>query len=440
MSLSPPDFSRLSNSTSFNLLPSPELSDVSPSGSSHPLTFGTNVPFHPHNTPSVQLHQQLVRVQADLDRVSRENQSLQQEHEMYKYVKFFRSFRELMSCRNLFLQEREMYKCVECLHSFCELTHCRNLYDKHFNSLPAFLSTSPSSSSVSFPKSDQCKTPLALPDVDHSQWPKATDFSEEQRTKLFWTKAHWLAHENGRKSVSKSSDQDDDLYFDPQVDHHDKSKKGQQGRARAAEGINVNMRYVVDRTGAVVDGHHATVMRGTARAFWAELSDKGLAPAKWKGDSSLFITQTYRLQMEKAFEELQLCEDGWKAEQIAIDYYSSWRVAQRNKGLFNVPVKPGDRIKKEEDEVTLDIQGDDEDILECARKRKISHEASTASKKSKPIDVDDQSEPEIIEIAGKRPEKGKEPEKVKGLLPIVDENRTNERPRPKPLPRLVVCF
>jgi hypothetical protein len=57
--------------------------------------------------------------------------------------------------------------------------------------------------------------------------------------------------------------------------------------------------------------------------------------------------------MEKLCEELCLCENGWKAEQIAVDYYSSWRIARDKKGLFNVATKVRDKIKKEEGTSTI---------------------------------------------------------------------------------------
>src|ERR1700730_15062995 len=111
------------------------------------------------------------------------------------------------------------------------------------------------------------------------------------------------------------------------------------------------MRYVIDRLGVAVDGHRVAIIHGVAHAFWAELSDWGLAPRKWKGDLSLVITENYRLQMEKICKELQLCEDAWKAEQITIDYYSSWHVAQMKNGLFNIPLKQRvGEIKKEDDD------------------------------------------------------------------------------------------
>jgi hypothetical protein len=78
-------------------------------------------------------------------------------------------------------------------------------------------------------------------------------------------KVQWLAHDSGHKGVLVSKallpglGDDINLDFDDS-DINSKPKKGQQGRAHAAEGINVKMQYVVDRAGVMVDGHHTAVI------------------------------------------------------------------------------------------------------------------------------------------------------------------------------------
>jgi len=111
------------------------------------------------------------------------------------------------------------------------------------------------------------------------------------------------------------------------------------------------MRYVVDRSGVPVDGHRAGVIRSYARSFWAELSHKGQAPNKWKGESTLQIAENYRLQMANLCVELRLCENGWKADQIAIDNYSSWRTARIKKGQFNTAGTCKQEASEDEDAV-----------------------------------------------------------------------------------------
>ncbi|KAI0280344.1 hypothetical protein BC826DRAFT_975340 [Russula brevipes] len=59
-------------------------------------------------------------------------------------------------------------------------------------------------------------------------------------------------------------------------------------------------------------------------------------------------------KMEKICEELRLCKGHWKAEQIAIDYYSSWRNARIKNGLFNISVNGRKRVKMEDQETNND--------------------------------------------------------------------------------------
>jgi len=94
-----------------------------------------------------------------------------------------------------------------------------------------------------------------------STWPKRSDFTPEQLEKIYWTKASW---NNRAKTVSALNE-----------------PKGKKGRSRAAEGINVNMLYVVDVEGVAVTGHKATEIRRVARGIWADLLTRSLAPKHW---------------------------------------------------------------------------------------------------------------------------------------------------------------
>jgi len=88
-------------------------------------------------------------------------------------------------------------------------------------------------------------------------------------------------------------------------------------------GINVLMRYVQDRHGSVVDGHAVSMMRALARAIWVELGIGGAAPTTWKQVDAQ-SRDSYYHAMNVGFFELRLCNENWKAEQIATVYYLSW--------------------------------------------------------------------------------------------------------------------
>ncbi len=122
--------------------------------------------------------------------------------------------------------------------------------------------------------------------------------------------------------------------------------KGKRGKARASEGINVNMQYVVDKQGNPVDGHRATEIRRVARGIWEHLLTRSLAPERWS-NASMRTMDIYKHEMQSRCEELRLCEDAWKAHQIAFDYYWSWRAGKEKRGAFNVKeededIDPGD--------------------------------------------------------------------------------------------------
>jgi hypothetical protein len=216
---------------------------------------------------------------------------------------------------------------------------------------------------------------------------------------MFWSKQSWLASENYKKGISGST-------------------KGKQGRSRAAEGINVNMRYVVDKTGKPIDGYLAVLMRKFTRSFWAGLSDNGEVPNTWMS-CSLKISDLFRSEMQEQFEELQYCEKGWKVDQIAIDYYSSWRKGRKKAGTFNV------KIKKEQEGGDSDDSGDND------------HEGNSSNDDG---NNSDRSDEESITLTKKWKLKGKEPirsKKSKIADKIADTPTVQWK---RPTPRIKVCF
>jgi hypothetical protein len=70
---------------------------------------------------------------------------------------------------------------------------------------------------------------------------------------------------------------------------------------------------------------------------------------------------TYKYEMAHRFEELWLCNNGWKAEQIAVDNYPSWRKNRMKAGKINV-IKVFDTVTETDssaDEKSNDAQSDD---------------------------------------------------------------------------------
>jgi len=97
----------------------------------------------------------------------------------------------------------------------------------------------------------------------------------------------------------------------------------ERGKSRAAQGENVTMQYIEDKDGNAVDGHRASKIREVARSIWAQLAGVGKAPKSWK-QADISAAEHYRRELRRNFQELELCELDWKADQIAIEHYPSW--------------------------------------------------------------------------------------------------------------------
>jgi hypothetical protein len=155
----------------------------------------------------------------------------------------------------------------------------------------------------------------------------------------------------------------------------------ERGRSRAAQGVNVAMRYIEDENGQIIDGHRAGEMRKIARSVWVALANAGKAPAKWS-QADIVSAEAYRKEMRQHFPELRLCEHDWKADLIASENYPSWyshqsnqhkrSVKQEDAGVPSLHVSPGSHSAKRP-------QHDDQGPLNIKKKRRESATAATSS-------------------------------------------------------------
>ncbi|KAH9890335.1 hypothetical protein C8Q73DRAFT_792780 [Cubamyces lactineus] len=83
-----------------------------------------------------------------------------------------------------------------------------------------------------------------------------------------------------------------------------------RGSTRAAQGINVTMRYISDADGNIIDGYTASVMRRSFRIFCVWLWQEKRAPQYGHGDEEWTLGSR---------------NDDWWSEEIAVDNYSQWR-------------------------------------------------------------------------------------------------------------------
>lgn len=131
----------------------------------------------------------------------------------------------------------------------------------------------------------------------------------------FWTKASWKVFEKANP----------------------KATQGDRGGARCAEGINVNQQFIEDENGKTVDGHRAKTIREHAHSIFSDLLQKEKAPASWLKASDEARVQ-YEESMKRAIPEMGLCENHWKANQLAVNIYPSW-----------IATRLGKRVKVEQD-------------------------------------------------------------------------------------------
>ena len=136
--------------------------------------------------------------------------------------------------------------------------------------------------------------------------PKQTDYPNIK----FWFKREWTKYCNELKVAQASVDNPD-------------TSTGVRGKSRAAEGINVMMLYIETEDGRPVDGDVASDIREAARSIWTKLDDVGIAPARW-GQANLKIKREYLSKMVELFPYIGLCHQGWKAHQVATDFYPKW--------------------------------------------------------------------------------------------------------------------
>ena len=83
------------------------------------------------------------------------------------------------------------------------------------------------------------------------------------------------------------------------------------------------MRFMETADGLSVDGDRSGKMREFARSIWVLLAQLHTAPSTW-GQAHLGIRQFYFREMRGRFPEFRLCDLNWKANFVAMGYYSKW--------------------------------------------------------------------------------------------------------------------
>ncbi|EJD44765.1 hypothetical protein AURDEDRAFT_114282 [Auricularia subglabra TFB-10046 SS5] len=89
--------------------------------------------------------------------------------------------------------------------------------------------------------------------------------------------------------------------------------------------------YIVDANGAYVGDARCGVIKECGKWCFQELLQRGIAKATWGAHGYLAMV-LFINALERAFPELQLCADHWKAKELARMLYPDW-IARRGKEL-----------------------------------------------------------------------------------------------------------
>ena len=90
-----------------------------------------------------------------------------------------------------------------------------------------------------------------------------------------------------------------------------------------SKGINKNTKYIEDADGEPVNGWRLRDILAHARAIWSSFHSVKRAPQTW-GKANAEVAQVYRREMRTRFPEFSLCDNDWKANQLATEHYPSW--------------------------------------------------------------------------------------------------------------------
>lgn len=114
------------------------------------------------------------------------------------------------------------------------------------------------------------------------------------------------------------------------------------------------MAYLEDKLGCASNKERTEKILAAIRDVWQDLHSSGLLNSSMMWTSIPWTTKlAIRNEMARSFEELRLCEDLWKTDEIGKLYYSAWKQTWfTNKDKKTMPQKWKGKVK---DEVADDI-------------------------------------------------------------------------------------
>ncbi|CDO78148.1 hypothetical protein BN946_scf184544.g2 [Trametes cinnabarina] len=159
---------------------------------------------------------------------------------------------------------------------------------------------------------DKPRAQADFPKVDWSPFPSFCACSWHVRFHIkvpYWHRRDWVAAGHDIKVSTAPGD-----------------VQGLRGPTRMSQGHNVAFGFLTDIHGSPVDGQRAQTIRRRFREFCVYLYNSNQAPETWQRGIDKDITLAYHHWMRTQCWELQLCEDNWKADKVAVlSNYTQWK-------------------------------------------------------------------------------------------------------------------
>ncbi|KZT18872.1 hypothetical protein NEOLEDRAFT_1183888 [Neolentinus lepideus HHB14362 ss-1] len=145
-----------------------------------------------------------------------------------------------------------------------------------------------------------------LPDPEFEKTlPTELDFDEEEKKNIFWTAQ---------------------MFDDPNCHPQKKIKPNGKARGRQARrnGENQSMRFIVSRTGDVVDGFRLSAISDYAKQLLSSLGTAWELTPTWMANTGVVRQYIYR-ELKWEFSELALCDrTNWKINRAMGQIYPAW--------------------------------------------------------------------------------------------------------------------
>jgi len=144
----------------------------------------------------------------------------------------------------------------------------------------------------------------------------------------------------------------------------------------------------------------------------------------------------YHTEMESQFDELQLCSNHWKANQIWIYNYSSWYAsAKNNKSVEDDPIEISDAMLEDEDEKKRKRKR----LLEKKTTARRKHRSKSNSRSAEEATIDFVGDNADLEQLSLKKQKVTASSSVSGSQSSAPSGSEVDAERPKPKCKTVSC-